>query len=237
MGGTSRPPTVATTRQRRAQQAVPYPAMVFTTLGHRRAVDFLRAAYRRSRKEAVPGGEGGTAAASAGHLAANLSDLHERLRSGRYVAPPVRRSWLEKAEGGQRPMGMSAGEDNMVQRAGAMLRGASDEQALRDFSHGFRAGHSPHQALQELRTHGLARHSGWIVDADGGGCFDNLAHGLLREVMRKRVQDGRLWRLSGKWLHGGVLGGASLTYAERGTPPGVRHLSAAGQSLPARGPG
>lgn len=220
MGGTSRPPTVSTTLQRIAQQAVQYPAMVFTTLAHLMDVDFLREAYRRTRKDAVPGVDGVTAAAYAEHLEANLSDLHERLRSGRYVAPPVRRTWLEKADGGQRPIGIPAFEDKIVQRAVAMLLGAIYEQDFRDFSHGFREGHSPHQALQELREQCMERNIGWIVDADVSGFFDNLDHGLLREVIRKRVKDGSLLRLIGKWLHAGVLEGESLTYPERGTPQG-----------------
>ena len=84
------------------------------------------------------------------HLEANLTDLHARLQSGRYTAPPVKRTWLDKADGSQRPIGMPAFEDKIVQRAVTMLLGAVYEEDFQDFSHGFREGHSPHQALQEL---------------------------------------------------------------------------------------
>jgi RNA-directed DNA polymerase len=220
MGDTPRPPTISTTLQRIAQQAIPYPAMVCTTLAHLMDVDWLREAYRRTRKDAAPGSNGVTAAAYAEYLEANLTDLYERLRSGRYTAPPVKRTWLDKEDGSQRPSGMSACEDKIVQRAVTMLLGAVYEQDLHDFSHGFREGHGPHQALQELREQCMELNIGWIVDADVSGGFDRLDHGLFQDAMRKRVNDGDLWRLIGKWLHAGVLEGEPVTYPEKGTPQG-----------------
>ena len=220
MGDTPRPPTISTTRQRIAQQAIQYPAMVFTTLAHLMDVDWLREAYRRTRKDAAPGIDGVTAADYAEHLEANLTDLYERLRSGRYTAPPVKRTWLDKEDGSQRPIGMPAFEDKIVQRAVTMLLGAVYEQDFHDFSHGFREGHSPHQALQELREQCMELNIGWIVDADVSGFFDSLDHDLLREVIRKRVNDRGILRLIGKWLHAGVLDGEQLTYPEQGTPQG-----------------
>jgi group II intron reverse transcriptase/maturase len=161
-----------------------------------------------------------TAAAYAEHLEANLTDLYERLRSGRYTAPPVKRTWLDKEDGSQRPIGMPAFEDKIVQRAVTMLLGAVYEQDFHDCSHGFRQGHSPHQALQELRQQCMELNIGWIVDADVSGFFDSLDHDLLRAVIRKRVNDGGILRLIGKWLHAGVLDGEQLTYPEHGTPQG-----------------
>jgi RNA-directed DNA polymerase len=220
MGDTSRSPTISTTLQRIAQQAIQYPAMVFTTLAHLMDVDFLREAYRRTRKDAAPGSDGVTAAAYAEHLEANLTDLYERLRSGRYRAPPVKRTWLDKEDGSQRPIGMPAFEDKIVQRAVTMLWGAVYEQDFHDCSHGFREGHSPHQALQELREQCMEWTIGWIVEADVSGFFDSLDHGLLQDVIRKRVNDGGLLRLLGKWRHAGVLEGEQVTYPEQGTPQG-----------------
>ena len=194
--------------------------MVFTTLAHLMDVDWLREAYHRTRKDAAPGIDGVTAAAYAEHLEANLTDLYERLRSGRYTAPAVKRTWLDKEDGSQRPIGMPTFEDKIVQRAVTMLLGAVYEQDFQDYSHGFREGHSPHQALQELREQCLEGNIGWIVDADVSGFFDSLDHGLLQEVIRKRVNDGGLLRLIGKWLHAGVLEGEQVTYPEKGTPQG-----------------
>jgi retron-type reverse transcriptase len=98
--------------------------MVFTTLAHVMDVDFLRAAYQRTRKDSAPGSDGGTAEQYAEHLEENLGDLHERLRSGRYHAPPVKRHWLAKADGSQRPIGLPTVEDKIVQRAVTMVLGA-----------------------------------------------------------------------------------------------------------------
>jgi hypothetical protein len=219
-GDTSRPPTISTTLQRIAQQAIQYPALVFTTLAHLIDVELLREAYHRTRKDAAPGIDGVTAAAYAEHLEANRTDLYERLQSGRYTAPPVKRTGLDQADGSQRPIGMPTFEDKIVQRAVTMLLGAVDEQDVQDFSHGCREGHSPPQALHELREQCLGLNIGWIVDADVRGFFDRLDHGLLRDVIQNRVNDGGLLRLIGKWLHAGVLEGESVTYPEKGTPQG-----------------
>jgi RNA-directed DNA polymerase len=194
--------------------------MGFTPLAHLMDVDLLREADRRTRKDAAPGIDGVTAASYAEPLEANLTDLYERLRGGRDTASPVKRTWLDKEDGSQRPIGMPAVADKIVQRAVTMLLGAVYEQDFHDCSHGFREGHSPHQALHELREQCLEQNIGWIVDADVSGCFDSLDHGLLRDVIRKRVNDGGLLRLIGKWLNAGVLDGEDLTYPEKGTPQG-----------------
>ena len=111
----------------------------------------LREAYRRTRKDSAPGIDGVTAEQYAAHLEENLRDLHERLRSGRYQAPPVKRHWLSKAEGSQRPIGLPTCEDKIVQRAVTMLLGAIYEEDFHAFSYGFRPGRSAHQARSELR--------------------------------------------------------------------------------------
>jgi RNA-directed DNA polymerase len=130
----------------------------------------------------------------------------------------VKRPWLDKADGSQRPIGMPAFEDKIVQRAVTMLLRAVYEQDFYDFSHGFREGHSPHQALQELREQCMNGHISWSVDAEVSGFFDSLDHDLLRDSMRRRVKDGRIIRLLGTWLKAGVLGGDTLTYPDHGTP-------------------
>src|SRR5262245_8774584 len=119
MGETSSSPTVSTQLQRIAEQAKEYPEMVFTTLAHLMDVDFLREAYHRTRKDSAPGIDGRTAEEYAAHLEENLRDLHERLRNGRYQAPPVKRHWVSKADGGQRPIGLPTVRVNYaaVQRA------------------------------------------------------------------------------------------------------------------------
>jgi RNA-directed DNA polymerase len=220
MGETSSSPTISTKLQQLAEQAHQYPAMAFTTLAHLIDVDLLREAYRRTRKDGAPGIDGVTAQEYAEHLDANLANLHERLRSGRYRAPPVRRTYLDKEDGSQRPIGIPAFEDKLVQRAVVMLLGAIYEQDFCDCSHGFREGHSPHQALHELREQCMDLDIGWIVDADVSAFFDSLDHDLLRKRLQQRIADGRIIGLIGKWLKAGVVEGDTLSYPERGSPQG-----------------
>jgi len=195
--------------------------MVFTTLAHLRDVDFLREAYHRTRKDSAPGIDGVTAATDAEHLEENLRDLHGRLRSGRYHAPPVKRHWLTKADGSQRAIGWPTFEDKIVQRAVTMLLGAIYEEDFHPFAHGFRPGHSAHQALSELREQCVGQRINWIVDADVSGFFDSLDHGLLQEMLQQQVQDGSILRLIGKWLHAGVLEGETFLQSETGSPQGA----------------
>ena len=101
-----------------------------------------------------------------------------------------------------------------------MILEAIFEQDFHAFSHGFRKGHSPHQALHELREQCRTLHINWIVDADVSGCFDNVAWGCLRELIQPRVKDGGILRLIGKWRHAGVLEAGALTHPAKGTPQG-----------------
>jgi RNA-directed DNA polymerase len=219
-GDTVRSPTVTTKLQRLAAQAACDPERVFTTLAHLIDVDFLREAYRQTSKSSASGLDGVTAQQYAEHLDENLRDLHERLRSGRYQAVPVERVWIEKEEGGQRPIGKPTFEDKIVQRAVAMLVEAIYEQDFYDCSYGFRPGRSAHEALHELRERCMQEGIGWIVDADISGYFDSIDRTQLRTVLRKRVNDGRIIRLIGKWLRAGVMEAGVLSYPETGVVQG-----------------
>ena len=99
MGDTPGSQTVSMKLQRIAQQAANYPEMVFNNLYHLIDKDFLYEAYRQTRKNAAPGEDKVTAKQYAEHLEENLLELHERLRSNRYVAPPVERVWIDKEDG------------------------------------------------------------------------------------------------------------------------------------------
>jgi group II intron reverse transcriptase/maturase len=190
------------------------------TLMHLIDVDFLREAYRRTRKSGAPGVDGVTAKQYAENLEENLHDLYERMRGGRYKAPPVERTWIDKADGSKRPIGKPTFEDKIVQRSVAMLLGEVYEQDFYDLSFGFRPGRNAHQALHSLREQCRKMKGGWIVDADVSGFFDNLDHGRLREILRRRVNDGGVIRFIGKWLNAGVLEEGTLTYPDKGTPQG-----------------
>ena len=224
-------PTVSTRLQWIAAQARQHPARPFLTLAHLLDVELLREASHQTRRDGAPGVDGVTAEAYAAALEANLADVHARLCSGRYYAPPVTRAYVPKEDGRQRPIGMPAFEDKVVQRAVAMLLGTIDEQDVQDCSYGFREGRSPHQALHMLRERCMQEPMGWIVDADVSACFDSLDHDLLCEVLRQRVNDGAILRLIRTWLRAGVREGETLKRPGARQSTGGRNLPHAGEHL------
>jgi len=220
MGDTQKSETVSTKLERIAEQARENPELVFISLVHLIDVDLLRDAFDRLRKDAAPGIDGMTAKKYAENLDENLPNLHERLVHKKYRATPVKRVWRDKDDGKKRPIGITVVEDKIVQRAVAMLMGAVYEQDFYDFSYGFRRGRSPHNALHELRERCMKMGIGWIIDLDVSGCFDNIEHGKLLDIIKQRINDGGIIRLIGKWLHAGVMEGEILSYSEKGTPQG-----------------
>jgi len=220
MGDTQRSQTISTQLHQIAEQAKQYPGRIFSSLAHLINVDLLKAAYQKTRKDSAPGVDGMTAAQYGQNLETNLADLHRRLKEKRYKAPPVKRVWIEKEDGSKRPLGMPTFEDKVVQRAVSMVMNVVYEQDFYEFSYGFREGRSPHQAIKELREQCYRQKIRWIVDADVSRFFDSLDHGVLREIIKKRINDGGLIRLVGKWLNAGVLESGTLKYPETGTPQG-----------------
>jgi len=194
--------------------------MTFTTLAHLMDVDFLREAHRRINKKGAPGLNKVTAADYGEHLEENLVDLHQRLCSGRYRAPLIKRVWIDKENGKKRPLGIPEFEDKIVQRAVEMLLSSIYEEEFYDFSHGFRKGHSQHKALHELREQCRQQNINWILVADITGLFDNIDHQKLLGFIRRRVNDGAILRLIGKWLNAGVMEEDRLEYPDKGTPQG-----------------
>ena len=220
MGDTQRSQTVSTKLQRIAEQAVQNPKRIFTSLIHNIDAAFLRRAYELTRKDGSPGLDGVTGKQYAGNLESNLISLLQRLKSGKYRAPLIRRTWIDKEGGKKRPLGIPQFEDKIVQRAVVMLLSAIYERDFYDFSYGFREGRSPHQAIGDLRKWIMNSNINWILDADIRGFFDNIDHKLLMKIIRKRVNDGALLRLIGKWLKAGIVDGEVLFYPEQGTPQG-----------------
>ena len=192
----------------------------FTNLAHLIDAELLQEAFRLTRKDGAPGVDGVTGEQYAENLQENLEDLHNRLRTGRYRAQPVSRTWVDKEDGGKRPIGKPCFEDKVVQRAVVMLLTPIYEQDFYEFSYGFRPGKSAHQAVNQLWHGSMRFHGGTVVDADIRGFFDNLDRGVLRELVKRRVKDGGIHRLIGKWLNAGVLDGDELINPETGTPQG-----------------
>lgn len=218
--GALEPKTVSTKQERIAELAKLDPTMAFTSLNHHLDLEWLRAAYDRTRKDGAVGVDGQTAAEYESNLEANLSSLLERMKSGRYRAPPVRRVHIPKAKGKTRPIGIPTFEDKVAQRAIVMLLEPIYEEDFLDCSYGFRRGRSAHQALTTLRSHIMGGSVRWFLDVDIQAYFDTIAHGHLREFLAKRVVDGVVRRMIDKWLKAGVLERGQLRRSESGTPQG-----------------
>lgn len=212
---------VSTRLQRIAKLAREAPQMVFTTLGHHIDVEFLRVAYQRTRKDGAVGVDGQSAATFAENLDENLRSLLDRLKTGAYRAPPVRRVHIPKGSGDKtRPIGIPAFEDKVLQRAVAMVLEAVYEQDFLDCSYGFRPGRSPHDALQALWRVVMDMQGGWVLEVDIQSYFDSVDHEHLRNFLDQRVRDGVLRRAIGKWLNAGVLEEGITWYPDAGTPQG-----------------
>lgn len=203
-----------------AKAAKEQPRERFTSLAHLMDEEFLQKAWQRVRKDGAAGIDAQSAEEYAENLGENLRNLHVRLRSGQYKAPPVRRVFIPKENGKRRPLGIPTVEDKIVQRAVAMILEAVMEQDFLACSYGFRPGRSAHQALQELQDTIVRRPIGWVLDADIEDFFGTLDHRWLRKMVRHRVNDGALDRLIGKWLHAGVLEEGAIKRSPSGTPQG-----------------
>jgi RNA-directed DNA polymerase len=197
-----------------------YAGSPLTTLSHNMDQLWLREAYGRVRRDSAPGVDGQTVADYGEQLAANLTSLETRAKTGTYRAPPAKRVHIPKNETETRPIGMPTVEDKVLERAVAMLLEPVYEQEFLDCSYGFRPGRSPHQALQALRDALMKIHGGWVLDVDVRKYFDTIPHQQLREVLRLRIRDGVIDRLIGKWLKAGIWEAGQVTYPEAGTPQG-----------------
>jgi RNA-directed DNA polymerase len=221
MAETSSSTTVSTKLEQIAKLAREMPQAALTTLAHHIDIDWLREAYRRTRKDGATGIDRQTADEYARNLDDNLRALLERGKSGSYVAPPVRRVHIPKGDGSQtRPIGIPTFEDKVLQRAVAMVLEAVYEQSFLDCSYGFRPGRSAHQALRVVQSQTVKMAGRWVLEVDLQNFFGTLDHCQLRNIVRKRVRDGVLLRLIGKWLNAGVMEDGAIEYPESGTPQG-----------------
>jgi len=177
----------------------------FTALLHHVDVDRLREAFWALNPKASAGVDGVTWRDYEEDLEANLQDLHGRVHRGAYRARPSRRVYIPKADGRQRPLGVAALEDKLLQRAVVEVLGAVYEQDFLGFSYGFRPGRSPHRALDALAAGISWRKVNWVLDADIRGFYDSIDHGWMLKFLEHRIADQRILRLIRKWLKAGVI--------------------------------
>jgi RNA-directed DNA polymerase len=204
----------------------------FTALLHHVDIDRLRAAYWALRPKAAPGVDGVTWADYGQDLEANLRDLHARVHRGGYRARPSRRVYIPKTDGRQRPLGVAALEDKLLQRAVVEVLNAIYETDFRGFSYGFRPGRSPHQALDALAVGIQRKKVNWVLDADIRGFYDAIDHGWMLKFLEHRIADQRVPRLIRKWLKAGVIENGVRSDTEEGNGAGRIGFAAALERLP-----
>jgi RNA-directed DNA polymerase len=211
---------VSTKLQRIAELARKAPQMAIRTLAHHIDAEFLREAYRQTRKDGAAGVDDQTAADYAVNLEGNLQSLLDRFKSGSYYAPAVRRVEIPKGDGETRALGIPTFEDKVLQRAVAMVLNAVYEQDFLPCSYGFRPDRSAHQALQALWEATMKVGGGWVIEIDIRHFFDSVDHGHLRAFLEQRVRDGVIRRRVDKWLNAGVQQDGAIRYLDGGTPQG-----------------
>ena len=194
--------------------------MRFTALLHHVTPELLRASFFDLKRQAAPGLDGQTWHAYAERLEERIADLHDRIHRGTYRAQPCKRAWIPKADGRQRPLGLTALEDKIVQQAVKTVLEQVYEEDFLGFSYGFRPGRSCHRALDALWV-GLTRKKvNYVLDADIRGFFDALDHGWLLKFLQHRIADRRILRLVRKWLRAGVSEDGQWSDTPVGTPQG-----------------
>jgi len=193
----------------------------FTALMHHIDVEALRRVFNRQRRNASAGVDGVTVEDYGGNLEANLKRLCDQVHSGSYRPQPVRRAYVPKADGTQRPIGIPALEDKIVQGGVSEVLSAIYEVDFLGFSYGFRPGRSPHQALDALNAALIKRKINWVLDADVRRFFDSVDHEWLLRMVAHRIADPRVLRLIRQWLRAGVLEGGRWFKTLEGTPQGA----------------
>jgi RNA-directed DNA polymerase len=203
------------------QRAEQYKDEKFTALLHHITPKLLRESYYMLKRKVAYGIDEQTWDDYYGNHYNRIDDLHERVHKGSYRAQPVRRTYILKEDGRQRPLGIAALEDKIVQQAVRIVLNQIYEADFMNFSYGFREGRSQHNALDALYVGITQRKINWILDADIQGCFDNINHEWLQKMLEQRIGDKRILRLIRKWLKTGYIEDGRRIGQEIGTPQGA----------------
>lgn len=194
----------------------------FTSLAHLLTPGLLQETWRQLNRRGASGIDGESTQQFERELEQRCQAIVARLKAGAYRAPPVRRVDIPKGPGkvGTRPLGIPTVEDRLLQRAVARLLEAVFEADFCDGSYGYRPGRNPHQALQAVRTHVLAKKVAYVYEADIRGYFTRVNHQWLRRMVAERIADPVILGLISKWLNAGAMQDGVVMYTGAGTPQG-----------------
>ena len=193
----------------------------FTALLHHVTVERLRDSFYALKRDGAPGVDGVTWREYETDLLGRVVDLHRRVHAGSYRAQPSKRAYIPKADGRQRPLGIAALEDKVIQHAVGAVLATIYEADFLGFSYGFRPGRSPHHALDALWVGLMRKTVNWVLDADIRAFFDTMDHGWMMRFLEHRIGDRRMLRLIQKWLTAGVSEDGTWSKTDVGTPQGA----------------
>lgn len=196
------------------------PKRKFFSIAHLITVEKLHEAFRSLRKDASAGIDGVTYKQYEANFDENIRQLHQRLKDGNYRVQPLRRAYIPKEDGKQRPLSIPSLEDKLVQKVAVDLLNAIYEQDFLECSYGFRPGRGQHQALDEVDRVIYTRPVGWVLEIDIRSYFDKIVRAQLVEMIEERVSDGSMLSLLGKWMQVGVMEDGRLLVSETGTGQG-----------------
>jgi RNA-directed DNA polymerase len=211
---------MSTETNRLSELAKEDPKRQFFSIAHLITPEKMYAAFLSLRKDASAGVDGVTYKEHEKDAARNIRELHQRLKDGKYRAQPLRRVYIPKENGKQRPISIPALEDKLVQRVMVEILNAIYEQDFLDCSYGFRPGRGAHQALDQVGRVICTRPTGWILEIDITAYFDTIVREQLMEMIEKRVSDDSVLRLIRKWIQVGVIEEGRLLMSETGTGQG-----------------
>jgi group II intron reverse transcriptase/maturase len=211
---------MSTQNDRLSELAREDPKKQFFSIAHLITPEALYAAFRNLRKKASAGVDGVTYQIYEKDAARKIQQLHERLKEGKYRAQPLRRIYIPKENGKERPISIPSLEDKIVQKATGEVLNAIYEQDFLECSYGFRPGRGPHQALDEVGRVICTRPTSWILELDITAYFDSIVRGQLMEMIEKRIRDGSVLQLIRKWIQIGVIDDGRLLVSETGTGQG-----------------
>src|SRR2546422_5167622 len=196
------------------------PKRQFFSIAHLITPEAMYAAFRSLRKEASAGVDGVTYGEYQNDAKRNIQELYQRLKDGKYQAQPLRRVYIPKENGKQRPISIPALEDKIVQKAMVEVLNAIYEQDFLNCSYGFRPGRGQHQALEEVGRVICTRSTGWILELDITAYFDSIVREQLMEMIGKRIRDGSVLQLIRKWIQVGVIDQGQFLVSDKGTGQG-----------------
>src|SRR5215510_2697826 len=211
---------MSTDINRIAELAKEDPKRQFHSIAHLITVAKLEEAFRSLRKDASAGSDGVTYEQYETNVEENIRQLHQRLKEGKYQAQPLRRVYIPKEDGKQRPISIPALEDKILQKAVGEVLNAICEQDFLDCSYGFRPRRGAQQALDEVGRVICTRATGWILEIDITAYFDSIVREQLMELVEKRISDGSVLKLIRKWIKVGVIEQGRLLVSETGTGQG-----------------